>query len=164
MKKFRLRNLIRRDTSFRPIEIEDMKWLWAAYKTGSFDAVAFPEDLAKEELTDMMLAHFASMHEVFVLETETKRGKIPVGVVGSLITERTEPHVNWFSWATSRNKLECATYFFSKMRNRPLLVWSKEEHVKFYTHVSRYGVLRRIGKVYKFIDNEDYMLFQTRGA
>lgn len=153
---------MQRDTSFRGFTIDDVKWLWAAYKKGAFEGSFLGPDMDKEEFTTSVVEHLSAFNEVFLLETETKRGKIPVGLVSLVTTNGSVPHVDWFPWASARNKIEAITCFFSKMRNRPMLVWVRDIDIKFYTHVSKYGVLRRIGKVYKFGSDNDYMLFQTR--
>ena len=161
----KLNKLLKRDISFRRVEAEDdMKWLWAAYRKEAFSGKLFPKGLDQSDFKDTVIQYFSQMSEVFMLEAVTSNGKIPVGIVSTLVFSRTEPHVDWFPWASSRNKLETVALFLSKMRNRSLLVWAEESEVDFYTRIAQYGVLRRVGKLIKFKNDKDHMLFQTRGS
>lgn len=160
MIKYRLKRLLKRDVSFRPITQDDMKYLWAAYRSDAFPVL--PEDLNQNDFDTAIHDILNHMSEVFILESETKRGKMPIGVVTTLVTSRTEPQVDWFPWASNRNKLEAAAYFLKKMQKRPMLIWANDDTLKFYTRIAQYGALRRIGKACKFVDGKDVMLFQTR--
>jgi len=160
MSKFRLKKLLKRDNSFRYFAKEDMKYLWAAYKKDGLPAL--PENLNKEEFTDLVTEFLSGFSEVFIIESPTIRGKIPVAIITTLVTSRTEPNVDWFPWASNRNKLEAAAYFLSKMRKRPILIWANKETTPYFTRLAQYGVLRRIGKAHKFVDGQDQMIFQTR--
>ena len=163
MSKYRLKKLLKRNNSFRPIVREDMKFLWAAYKKNAFSEETLPKDLSQERFTQLIESIFNIMSEVFILESETKRGKMPIGIITTTkVSSRTEPNVDWFPWASNRNKIEATAYFLTKMRKRSMLIWANDDTLRFFTRIAQYGALRRIGKATKFLDGKDIMIFQTR--
>lgn len=162
MIRYRLKRLLNRDISFRAIEKSDLKYLWAAYKKNAFSDDILPRDLDQNEFTMRVTDILNHMNEVFMLESVTVRGKIPIGMISTMATSRMEPRTDWFPWASNRNKIEATAYFLTKMRKRPMLIWANDDTLRFFTRIAQYGALRRVGKVTKFLDGKDMMLFQTR--
>lgn len=113
-------------------------------------------------------------HEVYVAvgrlfrERSSRDGEmVPMGVAKANISgHRMEIHVHWLPWATRRNVLESTVRFLANMRKEFLvLVFAGDETKKFYEHVSRYGVLKRVGKITGYYSNgNDAILFQTKGG
>ena len=62
-----------------------------------------------------------------------------------------EPHVTWFPWATTRNKIETILKFLTEMRrDMTLAIFVREEFVPFFERMKHYGVIRHGCKVFKF--------------
>lgn len=161
--KVKLSRVLTRDCSFRGISEDDLKYVWASYKKGALPVDIFPSGLDVEGFNEVFYDVLASVPFVYILEKD----KTPMGIVLSVLTppRKMEPHVEWFPWATRRNKLECAIKFLNEMRKRDilLLIWSKKEATPFFTHIAKYGILHRVGKVINYNGKkEDAMLFQGR--
>lgn len=109
--------------------------------------------------------------EVLVLEGETKMGRIPVGVVavGHIVqpeeTPRAEPHVEWFPWASPRNKVETALRCILDLSKDHLVLTNvREGEDALMRHICRYGAMRCVGHVRSFYlagENRRALLFQS---
>ena len=88
----------------------------------------------------------------------------PVGLIVGLVKESImEPHVDWFPWATPRQKLETIVRFINEMRMMyVLLVTAREEDWGFFDHIKRYGILRIVGRINGYYGRGDAMLYQSR--
>ena len=150
---------------FVEIEHEHAKWLWAAYKMG-----AFPDLLQDISETDFAweIGPVLETYDFATIAKAKKPGRdglTPVGIfLVSLVGAHAEPHVIWFPWATPRNKLELVIKFLIALnKDYTTIVNSKEENKRFFEHLCKYGILRRIGIAYKFFeDGQKAHLFQTR--
>ena len=155
--KPRLSRTFKRKTSFRVAEPEDLKWLWGAYRKGGVD---LPEGLTPQDFREKAADMLAGFDEAYLLEIDR-----PVGVVGVGFTdgERVfQPRALWFPWASSRDKLTATLRFLREMgKERVGMIFSEPEDKSFLEHVCRYGVLRRVGKVYD-MGPKEMVLFQTR--
>src|SRR5690349_548661 len=81
--KLRLKRTINRQAIYRPIEQEDIRFIWAAYKKGALAPMGFSDesmtaDQFKSEFEKLVLENF---HAVWTLFAPTKKGSIPVGIV-----------------------------------------------------------------------------------
>ena len=78
-----------------------------------------------------------------------------------------EPHVNFFSWATPRNKLRAMVSFLQMMRYDKEVgivnANSLEETKNFFHHVVKYGVLKYAAKVPNGDSRGDRYMFYIRG-
>jgi len=89
------------------------------------------------------------------------QGSAPVGVamVGYL-DNAAMPHVHWFPWATDRNKVECSVLFLRDLKKEAMpLILAQPETVPFFSHLARYGLLRRAGTIPNYRENEKSILF-----
>jgi len=92
---------------------DDIKWLWAGarWKGAEVDQAEFML------IIDNTLVQ-ADRH--YILEdrnAEFEGGFGPVGLVLATFDEwALAPHVEWFPWATTQNKLRCTVGFFQKQR------------------------------------------------
>lgn len=180
MPQHRLKRVLKRENSMHSVvewaedrakRITDLGSMWQAYKLGAFEGTGLPsgiEDKSSFETAVIDMLDF--VHDAFILESITKTNQgdklAPVGVATvSYDNNRMEPHVVWFPWATARNKLESTINFIAKQRKDKLvLIWSEKETTPFFTHVCKYGILKRVGKVIGFSAEGDAMLFQSRRA
>ena len=120
----------------------------------------FGKDLSKEDLT-LLVARIAETRHVIMIIAPNQEKEIPVGVMIIREDEKVlEPHVYWFPWATNRNKLEGIIRSAIELRKiKPVFIWADEKVKDFYTMVSKYGVMRRVGTFY---NDKQYSIFQTK--
>ena len=76
---------------------------------------------------------------------------MPVGIVGGIRKQEVlEPHVEWFPWATPRNKVEAILAYIEGMRqDTSLLIYTDLEEKNFWERMAQYGVIRRVGTFYR---------------
>lgn len=173
--KWRLKKTLARKPSFRPIEHEDMKYIWAAYRKGALASMG--EDFVS---ADMDAQAFAGRFEKEIIENyagawtlfaETTRGMIPVGlalgfyshpnprfapfmIVGDLV---------WFPWSTHRNRIESAVNFFHRIRSSiPMVEYARGEYKRFFEMICQHGVMRRIGTTHNVYPGEATAVYETR--
>ena len=141
---------------------EDLRWAYAAYKLGAFGPMTNknPEQFNQEFYERTML------HDVvFMMQSVTKKGRIPVGItlgkfMGPMLFLG---DTTWFPWASTRNKVECATHVLDQLRRDYVcLLFCNWSDKAFYENIAKYGVLRRIGKICDLLVDGDAPLFQTR--
>lgn len=159
----RLTRTLKRGASFRPFEEADLKYLWAAYRKGSFREL-FRDETTQQEFTALWTYMFERTDGgVWILES----GK-PVGFIGARDRSHgghrvLEPHAQWFPWATPRQRLETIVKYVSEMRKTALLtIFSRMSDKDFYTHVCRYGIARRVGTIDGYFGDDPAALFQSK--
>lgn len=128
----------------RPAVPDDLKWIKASYK---FENKQIPSD-------EWMLSRFAQYNEGIVGEDYHpmfESGFGPVGIVLAIANGHIyEPHVEWFSWATPKNKLRLGVAYFQKFRYRNLgviRVHALQQSVKFFKRLNDYVPLNYVGKI-----------------
>lgn len=147
-------------------EQKDLKVLWAAYMRGSFSAM--PKNLEQYEFIEELERVYATSHNVLILEDFNKinHGKLaPVAILTEVIYDgwTLEPHADFFSWATSRNKLRCIVNYLRHARQLDgvgvCLVKCLKEDVLFFERVREYNVLFPLSRFDKefYKNNEDIM-------
>lgn len=140
----------------------------AAYLTGAFDWPAGLDEAAFTEQVYQEAQHWQEIYGLFARNVELKPGEVGDGMVGivfaSIKNELMEPHAIWFQWATRRNIMETAVRFFVETRKEfKVIVFSKPETRTFFTHLCKYGLLRRVGTFKNFFpDDDDAAIFQGR--
>lgn len=173
--KWRLRKTLARRLEFRPIEREDMRYIWAAYKKGcmasmgakwadtQMEALAFSEAFEIEVTT--------VYHGAWTLLAETRKGFIPVGFVLGFYSHpdpKFAPFMIvgdmvWFPWATARNKIESAVNFFNRIRSEiPMVEYARDQHKRFFEMICQHGVMRRVGTMHNVYRGEQTALYETR--
>ena len=141
---------------------DDLKFLWAAYRKGTFQ---LEEDLTQGMFKDALANHLAAFNAIYILLARVQDGQRPVGLVACHDQGyRLEPHVIWFPWASDRNKLESTLNFCNKIRvTRVMILFAPQKDTPFFEHVSRYGVLQRRGTISRFFEDGQFAaIFQTR--
>lgn len=130
----------------RPADSSDMKWLKAAKK--------FAGEEIEDTFDEYMIRTFAQYQEVMMLEDRNAKfsaGFGPVGIVAALTNGHLyQPHVEWFPWATARNKLRSAVMFFQKSRYRDLAivrVHALDGAAPFYRRMKQYVPLYFAAKI-----------------
>jgi hypothetical protein len=154
-----------------PAGADHIRWLFAAYKTGSFpENGRFPPGLSapefQREAVVMLRELIQAGHDgVMLVDRDGQHvGFVTVWrVVHPAQVPQFYPHVIWFSWATARNKLECALNFLVEMKKEALgIVMTEPENWRFFGHLCKYGVLRRVGTFRGYwADGRDAGIFET---
>src|SRR3990167_6087678 len=157
-----LRRVLSQGASSRPLEVTDLKWLWAAYRKGGLPHL--PEDLGQDDFRQWTLDEIAKWDGAFLLEVPYETGRRAVGVLFCRAKGRVlEPHTVWFPWVTGRQKLETLTQFINEMRRDwCILVWCLPHIASFFDRIAKYGILRRVGLVEGWADGGDAILFASR--
>lgn len=173
---WRLKKTLGRHIRFRPMEREDMRYLWAAYKKGSLSRMGPPfndetmtADAFREAFETNLIGKF---HGAWTLFAEVpNRGEMPVGAVLGFW-----PHPDaermpfmivgemvWFPWATPRNCVETAVHFFNVIRRDiPMVEYAASEDKRFFEMIAKHGVMRRVGTSYNVYAGEPAAVFETR--
>ena len=172
---WRLKKTLARRLEFRPIEQEDLRYAWAAYKGGALasmgenwaagdkDPTAFAEAFQVEVST--------LYHGAWTMFAENKKGFIPVGFVlgfWSHPTARFSPFmivgdILWCPWASARNRIESAVNFFNRIRSDIAMVeYASEQNKRFFEMICQHGIMRRVGTTFNVYKDEPTAVFETR--
>ncbi len=157
MKQKRDRLFKRGRPIIRPLVIEengkvhkDIGLMWVAYKKGSFEL--FPKGMNELEFLDY-IRKFSLECSLLIADDKNKEYQ-EVGPVAmfSVTTFGTnvEPHVDFFPWATKRNRLGCVVSFLQMMRYKRIgccIVHSLTNSKPLFDKVHEYGVLNYVGKI-----------------
>jgi hypothetical protein len=166
--KWRLKRTLKRAIDYRPIEDEDVKYAWAAYKQGGLAALNFATDLSPDDFKALFEQTIVSKcHAAWTLFGNTKRGFIPVGIVLAAWAP-SAPYlivldIDWMPWASHRNIIECSVGFFNGARKDFAFVgYALPEHKRMYEVCAMHGVMRRVGTSYVAIPGHHCAVFETR--
>jgi len=168
-KKWRLKRTLSRPVNYRPIEDDDIKYVWAAYKKGALASMGF-------EGTDMTAEDFKAAFEkivitkcpaTWVLFAQTSKGMRPMGAVFGSWAPNAEyiiiAGMCWFPWATKRNIIEAAVNFLNGVRKEFMLMfYALPEHKRTYEVCAMHGVIRRVGTSYAAIPGHAAAVFESR--
>jgi hypothetical protein len=164
-RKWRLRRTLKRTIYYRPIEDEDVKYAWAAYKHAAFDWLK--SGLSPEEFkTEFQTFIVSKCHAAWTLSAGTKKGIIPVGLVlaawGPGNSCLMVLNISWMPWASKRNIIECTVGFFNAARHDfGFMGAALPEHRKAYEACMKHGIMRRIGTSEILIGGKHCQLFET---
>lgn len=169
--KWRLKRTLRRSVDCRPIENDDIKYAFAAYRLGALaplgDAFTDAGMTADEFKTAFEKTVMERFHGVWTLFAKTKRGFIPVGLVFAA-WERNRPFMTidgmiWFPWSSARNKVEAIVNYLNVVRAQMSMVfYVLPEHKRLYEVCAMHGVVRRVGTSYVAIPGKSCAVFETK--
>jgi hypothetical protein len=176
---WRLKKTLARRVDFRPIEDEDIKFVWAAYKKGALKDMAGPfenESMTADEFKATFVETVQQRYSgAWTMFAETRKGFMPVGVIFAFYSHR-DPALSpfmivgdlvWFPWASKRNRVESAVNFFDRIRKTiPMVDYAHgEANKRFFEMVSKHAVMRRVGTTYNVHKGgEPVAIFETRAA
>ena len=155
----KLKRILRRGGHYRLVEERDARWLYAAYKKGSFKEIE--RDLTPQEFIDRFIDNTQIADKIYIPVAQTKRGEIPVGVVLLLEKNAIDLHAEWLPWASDRNILESSVRIIHDLKKDYNIVITISEKRDHFIHLCRYGLLRSVGKLYNYFDNETAHIFQS---
>lgn len=169
--KWRLKKTLKRPVSYRPIEDDDVKYVWAAYKKGALASMGFdnPNLTEREFKATFEEIVVTKCPATWVLFASTHKGMTPVGVVfGSWAPNATYIIISgmcWFPWASKRNIVESMVNFLNGVRKEFMLVfYALPEHKRTYEVCAMHGIVRRVGTSYVAIPGKVAACFETRAA
>lgn len=160
--KYRLRTTLKRKPTFHELNEGDIKYLWAAYKLGTFGTV---KDITPDEFKADLAYHLGHFDIAFSLVADTKKGRIPVGVVGGRFNGPLLflGSMTWFPWTSKRNIYESVVNTLNELRKKYIILFhSNMDDKDFYVNVARHGIIRRVGTVHDVYANGPAALFETR--
>lgn len=174
--KWRLKKTLARKLDFRPIEQEDMKFVWAAYQKGALgsmrDEWKEPTLSAAEFTIEFQAEVIKNYSAAWTMFAQTPKGYLPVGIVLAFFSHpnpRLSPFMIigdmiWFPWASKRNQIESAVNFFAKVRKSHSLVeYARGPATKrFFETIAKHGVMRRVGTTFNVYGGEAVAVFETR--
>jgi hypothetical protein len=171
---WRLSKTLRRRLDFRPIEDEDIKYAYVAYKKGELAQLRGPFDNGE---LDPQQFEYAFVHEVkkyggaWTLFADTRRGYLPVGIVLAFPSTPFPEHCTfwiigamlWMPWASKRNKIEASVHFFERIRKQiPMVEYADESNKRFFETIAKHGVMRRVGTMFNVYPNQATSVWETR--
>ena len=150
---------MRRDVGFRDFADQDIKYLWAAEKYNG-------HEINPEEFKEAIYERFNESYDfAWTIEANTKNGYRPIGVIFGL---HSGPFIllgdmTWFPWSSKRNIIEGTTNFINAMKKDFLLLgYTNLKDKKFFEHIARHGILKRVGTIDGLYKDEPAALFQSR--
>lgn len=171
--KWRLKKTLKRAVDYRPIEDEDMKYVWAAYKKGALATMGqeFADGLmsADEFKVAFEKTVVERFHAAWTIFAMTKKGFVPVGIVfGAWAPNAPYMIVSglcWFPWASNRNIVESIVGFLNGVRKDFMLqFYALPEHKRTYEVCAMHGIVRRVGTSYVAFPGKPAAVFETRAA
>jgi hypothetical protein len=171
----RSRVLKRGGAKLVPLAQEHFPFAWAAYRRGVFEHIPdFPEGLDAAEFTarlaDTALTVARMGGEIVVAIASTPQGNIPLALATVEYSDgKAFPHAIWFPEASYRNKLELGLMLFIALKEHHLVLVTaqtakgeKSADVKFFEHLGKYGVLRRVGTIHGYFGSgQNAVMFQS---
>lgn len=149
--KWRLSRTLRRNVEVRPIENEDVKFAWAAYRKGRLGEMGFPENMDAKAFKSAFETYvLTKAHAAWSILAVTKDGFIPAGfVLGGWAPQEAYMiiiGISWFPWASKRNILEGTVAFFDKIRKQMgVMGFASPEHKRLYEVCCQHAIMRRVG-------------------
>lgn len=176
--KYDRKRVLSRGANFAPASLEDLRYIWAAYKKDGIKLDYFGEFIKPGMKPD----EFSEMFELFILNAgldcyilnaPSKEGLIPIGFVlvwkkGRIIEVS---RFFWFPWATKRNILESSLNFVNQFRSTvheqtgkkyKLIGFIDSEQRTLFDHLIKYKTLRLVGKVYDWFEDGPAIVYETR--
>lgn len=166
---WRLKKTLRRATDFRPIEDDDVRYIWVAYKKGALAGMGFTDtSLEPDEFKAAFeMEIFNGYDAAWILFAVTSKGFVPAGMVlGEWGPRKAFMEIVgacWFPWASKRNIIEAMVNFLNSIRKQiPLMFFALHEHKKLYDVCAMHGIIRRIGTSYTAFPKQTAAVFETR--
>lgn len=175
---WRLKKTLARRLEFRPVEVEDVRFAWAAYKQGALADMGKPFSdttlTAQEFDTAFQAVVTTRYHGGWTLFAETRKGYLPAGMVFAFYSHA-DPALSpfmivgdivWFPWATPRNRVESAVNFFAVIRATiPMMDYScRERDKRLFETICKHGVMQRVGTTFNVVRGEPCAIFETRAV
>ncbi len=127
-----------------------MAFLWAAYRMGLWDD-HMPPDMSQPMFEARIIEMISVADFDWIVEARSGDGVRPVGLIlaqAFLDGRRIEPHIDWFPWATPRNRFEGIAAYLREVGKRfKILIYIEEREQAFWERLKMYRLLRHGCKV-----------------
>lgn len=148
----------------RPAVYEDIRWLWVASRRSGTEES--PEEFSRR--IEPFLADCDRLWMLWDKNSEFESGDGPVGLVMANDDGWTlAPHVEWFAWATPRNKLRCTVGFLQSMRYTNgvgcIKIFSTAENAEWFKRLKRYTSIILAGRIPGGRPSGEEYIFYLRG-
>ena len=141
-----------------------INWQWVAYKGSG-------GDLSEVDFKQTATQYLGAFDFVFNLEDRNEgfSGKAgPVGFVGCLFDGwNLRPHIEWYPWATTRNKLRCqiAFLFMARRKDDIGFILMDSDRPVIMKKLRKYIGIYKAGQIEKgYPDRSDKHIYYIRGA
>ncbi len=128
----------------------DLRWLWAAYQMGTWHDV-LAEGLSQKEFHNMVAELLGALDRDWIAEIPTANGMRPIALITALDRfsgHGIEPHIDWFPWASTRNKLETSVQFLLEIgRFVKIHLYIAEADAALWHRVWEYKVIKNGCKI-----------------
>jgi hypothetical protein len=154
----------------RPLDIEKDAWvLWAAYDLGSFPSL--PKEMKKDEFFSCLASFAGKRDSILMVEDDHRRFRDKRGPVAMISVDnygwRIEPQIDFFFWASKRNRLRAAASFLQMTRHSRevgvCVVRVNDRDSLFCEHLRGYDLLFPCGKIPYGSPDGDESLFYLKG-
>ena len=147
----------------------DANWLWGAYDLGSFEKM--PKDLTKEQFGMLLRRHIAAKSSCLMVDEDHRYFRDKRGPVAMISVDnfgwKVEPQIDFFKWATKRQRLAAAVSFLQMVRYSKeigvCVVRVGDSDVKFCEHLYEYDILKLSGKLPNARPDGTETVFYVRG-
>jgi hypothetical protein len=163
--KWRVKRTLRRRPSYRPIEVGDLRYLWAAYKRGALIGLGVPGYLSPEEFSAFVDNKVStSCHMAWAMLLEGRPVGFVFGAWSPAVRQVLEiVLVVWMPWASNRNIIESAVNFIREIKKvHRCMGYALPEHKRLYEVAAAHGLVRRIGTSYNAIPGRPTAIFESR--
>lgn len=164
--RWRLKKTLARNVEVRAMEPDDVRYLWAAYKSGAVLGDAFPEGMDATAFREQFDKLAGGLSEGWLISAETRKGYRPAGAIFGSVAPLGAYMVIvggvWFPWATRRNILEGTVAFLNTVRRLPVVLYATEEHKRLYEVCCMHGVIRRVGTSFVVFPGRQAAMYETR--
>lgn len=156
----------------RPLQVregaaysKDMGILWVAHQNDPFLNFSIDKENFLREVEELSVT--LSLYVVEDTNTEYK-DKGPVAFVYVYNNEwEIQPHVEFFPWATARNKLKSTVAFLQMVRySRAIgvcVIQCAIKSIALFDKVKEYGVLHYVGKILNGYSFGDKFIYSVKG-
>ena len=142
-----------RPVTVRQFDESDLSAMWAAYQLDGFE---LPKDLSQKDF-EKTFYHYAQAWEFHWVAVTSS---VTTWFFGNPEARGVKLNMIHMPWASSRNILEGVAMFAREVKDKAVF-WGPTPPGKFFTLLSKYGLVRRIGKIEGYYDDSDAILFQT---
>lgn len=162
-----LKKTLSRNFSHRVFQVDDARWLWAAYSLGLMPRVK--EGLDAEDFRKFLFMEYVRLFPVIVLffgeDKERPLGfgtGFPLHRQISPVTIYHETH--WFAWASPRDRVTASVEFLNTARKTSKMLFiSHDKDKKFMAVLAKHGVINRIGTSHYLFNPGKVSVWETRG-
>lgn len=161
-KTWSLKKTLSRKTSFRPIEDEDVAYIWAACRKG-MKIPQVPDALAAEPFrqtfAQMVLDNYDACWTLFA--NDERIGLAFAFWLHPQVEQMVFNGFTWFPWSSPRSRLEGAVKFFHIVRREiPMIGFVGADQIGFFDVLKGHGIIRRVGTAH--IMGDSAATYETR--